>query len=327
MKRREFITLLGGGAATAWPLAARAQQSTMPVIGFLSSGSPDLLANRVHAFRQGLSETGFVEGRNVAIEYRWANGYERLPVMAAELVHRRVTVIAATGGIPSVRAAMAATTTIPVIFTVGADPVVLGVVASLNRPGGKVTGVTNFNLELEQKRLELLHEVMPGATKIVLLVNPNTPLAEPLSRDLVTAARPLGLEMHVLRAASERDIEDAFTTLMRLRADALVIGADAYFSIRSEQLAVLCIRHALPSIGSFRDFAEAGGLMSYGGNLLDQFHAVGVYAGRILKGEKPADLPVQQSTKVELIINLKAAKALGLTIPLPLLGRADEVIE
>jgi putative ABC transport system substrate-binding protein len=325
VRRRRFIALLGGAAA--WPLAAGAQQPAMPVVGFLSSGSPDASAERMRPFHQGLSESGYVEGRNVAIEYRWADGYDRLPAMAADLVHRQVAAIVAIGGIPAARAAKAATTTIPIVFAVGADPVAIGLVPSLNRPGGNLTGVTNFNLELGQKRLELLHEVVPGATVIALLVNPNTPLAEPLSADLQAAARSFGLQVHVLQARTEHDIEDAFTTLVQLRADALVIGADAYFASRRKQLAALAVRHALPTVGSFRDFAEAGGLMSYGGSLSDQFRSIGVYAGRILAGQKPADLPVQQSTKVELIINLKAAKALGLNVPVTLLGRADEVIE
>jgi putative ABC transport system substrate-binding protein len=279
------------------------------------------------AFREGLGETGYAEGRNVAIEYRWADGYERLPAMAADLVQRQVAVIVSAGGMPSARAAKAATAVIPVIFAVGADPVAMGLVTSLNRPGGNLTGVTNINLELASKRLELLHEVLPGATSVALLVNPSTPLAEPISKDFHAAARSFGLDVHILQATSEHDIDDAFTNLVKMQVDALVIGADAYFSNRGEQLAALSLRYMLPTIGSFRDFAAAGGLMSYGGSLADQYYWIGVYTGRVLKGEKPADLPVQQSTKVELTINLKAAKTFGLTIPITLLGRADEVIE
>jgi len=328
MRRREFIALVGGAASAAGcPLATQAQQSAMPVVGFLSSRASDSAPEIMAAFRKGLNEIGFVEGRNLSIEYRWAGGYDRLPTMAADLVHRQVAVIVASGGVPSAVAAKAATTVIPVIFAVGADPVVMGLVESLKEPGGNLTGVTNFNLELGSKRLELLREVLPSATRVALLVNPRTPLTAPLAKDAQAAGRSLGLDVHVLQAASERDFEDAFKNLKEMRADALLIGADAYFSNHSEQLAALSIRNALPTIGSFREFAIAGGLMSYGGSLADQFYWVGVYTGRILKGAKPADLPVQQSTKVELIINQKTAKAFGLTLPLALLGRADEVIE
>jgi putative tryptophan/tyrosine transport system substrate-binding protein len=331
MRRRDVIRLLGGvsfgGAAATLPLAARAQQPTMPRVGVLSSRASDDVPELMAAFREGLKETGYVEGRNVAFEFRWAGGYDRLPEMAADLVRRQVAVIVAVGGVPSARAAKAATATIPVVFGVGADPVALGIVASLKEPGGNLTGVTNFNLELGQKRLELVREVLPGAKAVALLVNPNTPLAEPLAKDSQAAARTFGLDVHVLQAASERDIDDVFANLIQMRVDALVIGADAYFSSRSAQFAALAIRYALPTVGSFRDFAVAGGLMSYGGSLADQFHWVGVYTGRILAGAKPADLPVQQSTKVELIVNQKAAKTLDLTLPLALLGRADEVIE
>jgi putative ABC transport system substrate-binding protein len=325
MNRRAFIAVLGGAAV--WPLAARGQQPAVPTIGFLS---PRLLvedADAVAAFHRGLKEAGYVEGQNVAIEYRWADDQnDRLPAMAADLVRRQVSVIVASG--PSAQAAKAATTTIPIVFYIGADPITLGLVASLNRPGGNLTGVTNVNVELNSKRLELLHELVPRATTIAALINPNnaTP-AETQSRDLQTAARTLGLQLHVLRASTERDFDAVFATLVQLRAGGLAIGGDGFFVSRSEQLAALALRHGVPAIFQFRQFVAAGGLMSYGGSGEDQFRQVGVYTGRILKGEKPSDLPVQQNSKVELIINLKTAKALGLTVPLALLTRADEVIE
>ncbi len=324
--RREFITLLCGAAAT-WPIAARAQQSAMPVIGFLSSQSPEY-ADRARAFYQGLSETGYVEGRNVAIEYRWAEDhYERLPALAAELVRRPVTVLFTTGGSPPALAAKAATTSIPIVFTANFDPVELGLVASLNRPGGNVTGVTQLGTEVAPKRLELLHELVPTATIIAVLVNPTNPNFESALRPLQATARTLGVQLQVLQAGTERDLETAFETLVQLRAGGLVIGTDAFFNSHDEQLAALALRHAVPTIYQYREFAAAGGLMSYGGSLTDAFRIVGTYTGRILKGEKPADLPVQQATRVELIINMKTAKALGITVPITLLGRADEVIE
>jgi putative ABC transport system substrate-binding protein len=325
MRRREFITLLGGAAA--WPLAAHGQQPSLPVIGFLHPASPETAASDVAAFRRGLGETGYVEGRNVAIEYRWAEGRnDRLPGLAADLVGRRAAVIAAISTPPAL-AAKAATSTIPIIFTTAADPVEARLVTSLNRPGGNLTGVTTLNLELGPKRLELLREMIPAATIIALLVNPTNLIAETQSRDLRAAARSLGLRFHVLHASTEREFDTVFATLVQLRADALIIGTDVLFINRTEQLAALTVRCRVPTISQYREFAAAGGLMSYGGNLTDLYRTVAVYTGRILKGEKTADLPVQQFVKVELVINLKTAKALGLTVPLPLLGRADEVIE
>jgi putative tryptophan/tyrosine transport system substrate-binding protein len=328
MRRRQFITLLGG-AAVVWPRSARAQQQpAMPVIGFLNGGSTDGYAPMVAAFRQGLKETSYIEGQNVAIEFRWAGGqYDRVPAMVAELVRRQVAVIVAnTPGAPEVKAA---TTTIPIVFLTGNDPVQIGLVARLNRPGGNVTGVTTLNVEVAPKRLELLHELIPTATVVALLVNPTSPtsLAETTTRDTQGAARTLGLELHVLHASTQRDFDTAFAILAQRRAGALVIGPDPFFNSEIEQLAALALRHAVPTIYESRKFAAAGGLMSYGGSLTDLYRQAGIYTGRILKGAKPADLPVQQSTKVELFLNLKTAKAFGLTSPLSLLGRADEVIE
>jgi putative tryptophan/tyrosine transport system substrate-binding protein len=325
--RRKFITLLSGTAAAAWPLAARAQQPARPVIGFLNGGSPNSFAHLVRAFHRGLAAMGYVEGQNVAIEYRWADGqYDRLAALAGDLVHREVSVIAATST-PANVIAKAATSTIPIVFTTSSDPVQLGLVASLSRPGGNVTGVTQLNVEVAPKRLELAHELLPTATLVALLVNPNNPSAETVTRNSQAAALTLGLQLHVLRASTESEIDDAFAASVQLRASVLVIATDAFFNSRSQRLAALMIRHSMPAIYQYEAFTAAGGLMSYGGSIIDSYHLAGGYSGRILKGEKPADLPVQQSTKVELIINLKAAKALGLTVPLSLLGRADEVIE
>ena len=325
MRRRDFIV---GGAAATWPLAAQAQQPALPVVGFLNGGSAWEFAPNAAAFRQGLIETGYIEGHNVFIDYRWAEGhYERLPTMAADLVRRQVTVIAA-GAIPAALAAKAATTTIPIVFSVGGNPIELGLVTSLNRPGANLTGQSNLSVELGPKRLELLHLLVPTATTIAVLVNPTNPLTEHLLRDLQEAARTLGVQLHALPVSTERDIDSAFTTLVQLRAGALVIGSDAFFTSRGEQLAAIAFRHAVPTISQWREFAAAGGFMSYGGGSnADAYRLVGVYTGRILKGEKPADLPVQQTAKVELIINLKTAKALGIEVPPTLLARADEVIE
>ena len=326
MKRRELITLLGGAAA-AWPLAARAQPA-MPVVGFVGSTSPGSLRDAVAAFHRGLRETGYVEGQNVAIEYRWAEGqYDRLPGLAADLVHRQVAVIAAIDGLPSIQAAKAATTTIPIVFFTGGDPVQLGLVASMRRPDGNLTGVTALNVEIGAKRLELLHELVPTASVIVLLVNPTNALTEANTRSVQAAAHALGLRLHVLTASTERDFDAVFARLIQLRAGGLVIAPDAFLISRSEQLATLVLRHAVPAIFQYREFAAAGGLISYGGSRTDAYRQVGVYTGRVLKGAKPSELPVQQVTKVELFLNLQTAKALGITVPLPLSGRADEVIE
>jgi putative ABC transport system substrate-binding protein len=325
MKRREFITLLGGAAA--WPLAARAQQPAMPVVGYLGVRSLDADAPFVTAFRQGLNEAGYIDGQNVLIEYRSAqNAYGRLPALAADLVHRQVAVIAATST-PAALAAKAATTTIPIVFETGGDPVRLSLVTSLSRPGGNVTGVSQLVAEVEPKMLELLHELLPTASVMALLVNPTDgALAETTTTALQAAARTLGLELHVLNASTERDFDGVFEKLIQLRVG-LVIGGDVFFTSRSEQLAKLAVRNAVPVIYKGREFAAAGGLLSYGSDIADSYRLAGNYTGRILKGEKPADLPVQQATKVELYINQKTAKALGLTVPQALLSRADDVIE
>jgi putative ABC transport system substrate-binding protein len=327
MRRREFITLLGGAAA--WPLAAHAQQAKAPTVGVLGSESADLFADRLGAFHKGLGDAGYVEGRNVVIEYRWAETrYDRLPQMASDLVSRQVDVIAAMGGVPAALAAKAATATIPIVFAIGGDPVAISLVSSLSRPGGNLTGVTNLNMEVVPKRLELLHELVPTASTIGVFVNPNNPtVAEPNARELQAAARVLGLQVRLLHAGAEPDLGMLFTTLAPLRVGALVITNDPFLNSHAQQLAALATRYAIPAIHSFRSFPAAGGLASYGASVIDEYRIAGSYAGRILKGEKPPDLPVQQSTKVELVINLKTAKALGLTVPPSLLATADEVIE
>ena len=327
MNRREVITLLGG-AAVVWPLAARTQQPAMPVVGLLGATTAHGYAAQFAAFRQGLSEAGFVEGRNVAIEYRWAEDqYDRLPALAADLVRRQVAVIATLGGNAASLAAKAVTTTIPVVFHGSVDPVEAGLVASLNRPGGNVTGVVTLNMDTGQKRLELIHELWPAATTVGLLLNLTNTVAEIQSKELQAAARTLGLQLRIANASTERDFDAAFATLSQRQIGGLVIGTDGFLVSQSEQLAALTVRYSLPTIFQYRAFVTAGGLMSYGGSVTDSYRLSGVYTGRILRGEKPADLPVQQATKVELIINLKTAKTLGITFPITLLGRADEVIE
>jgi putative tryptophan/tyrosine transport system substrate-binding protein len=327
IRRREFIVALG--AATAWPLAARAQQSATPVIGILSTASPEAYATRLRAFREALGAAGYVEGQNVNIDYRWAEADSgRLPELAAQLIDRQVAILVAAGGTASALAAKAATTSIPIVFGIGTDPVSLGLVPSLNRPGGNVTGVTSLNVEVAPKRLELMHELLPSVTIMALLVNPAVPaLAEAATRLSQTAARAAGLQLHVLNANSERDFDTVFETLIQLHVGALAIAPDNLFTAHYEQIAALTIRHALPAVYEFREFVAAGGLMSYGSSDTEYYRLIGTYTGRILKGDKPADLPVQQSAKLELMINLKTAKALGITVPLTVLGRADEVIE
>jgi ABC-type uncharacterized transport system substrate-binding protein len=326
MKRRGFIALLGGTAA--WPLAARAQQPALPVIGFLHNTSPDVVADRVRGFRQGLKATGYVEGENVAIVYRWAEGqFARLPALAAELVHRQVAVMAVTGAAAAL-AAKAATTTIPIVFSVPEDPVRLGLVASLARPGGNLTGINFFDGELAAKRLELLRELVPGAARLAVLVNPaNAVNAETTLTVVVPAARAVGLQIQVLNASTSREVDAAFASFVRERVDALFVGPDGFFNSRRVQLATLATRHVVPMTAGNREITEAGGLMSYGSNLADAYRQVGVYTGRILKGAKPADLPVVQASKFELVINHQTARILGLEVPPMLLARTDEVIE
>jgi putative ABC transport system substrate-binding protein len=326
MQRRAFFTLLGGAAA-AWPMTARAQQPAMPVIGYLGAGSPEAFALLVAAFRKGLSETGFVEGRNVAIEYRWANNdYARLPELAADLVRRRVAVIVTPLSTPASLAAKAATATIPIVFTT-ADPVQSGLVASLNRPGGNVTGIHGMQVELMAKRLGLLHELLPGAARFAVLINPNNTASGSIVSDLEAAAATIGRQIEVLTASTNREIDTAFASLAQKRADALLVSPDALFVTRRVQLATAAMRYVVPVIYPFREDAEAGGLMSYGPSFTDIFRQVGIYTARILKGEKPADLPVMQPTKFEFVINLQTARLLGITVPPTLLATADEVIE
>ena len=325
MHRRDFITLIGGAAA--WPLAAQAQQSTLPVIAFLSPGSPEADVSRLKSLRQGLKETGYVESQNVAIEYRWArNKYDQLPAFAADLVARQVAALV-TVGTPAALAAKAATNTIPIVFVVGGDPAQLGLVSSLSRPGGNATGVDVLNLEVIGKRLELLHELVPAAPIIAFLANPKSALAEVEAKTLRAAGRALGVELRVLNAASENEIDAAFAILAKDQSTPLLVSADVMFTDQRVQLIVLAARHAVPTIYCYREFVAAGGLISYGPDLADAYRQIGVYTGRILKGAKPSELPAQQAVKVELAINLKTARALGITFPLPLLGRADEVID
>jgi putative tryptophan/tyrosine transport system substrate-binding protein len=326
MRRREFITLLGGAAA-AWPLAARAQQRATPVIGFLYGGSPEPSAHLVAAFRKGLSETGYVEGQNVAIEFRWArNEIDRLPELAADLVQRRVVVIVAPGSTPAALAAKAATTTIPIVFSAGIDPVQAGLVTSFNQPGGNVTGISSMNMELVSKRLGLLHELAPNAQRLAALLV-DSPAYQPLLHDVQAGAASIGRPIEIFLASTSGEIDAAFAGMVQKRIEALVLTPGALFNNNRVQLATLTARHALPAIFSSREFAEAGGLMSYGPSITDEFRQTGIYCGRVLKGEKPADLPIMRATKFEFIINLQTARALGLEVPPTLLARADEVIE
>jgi putative ABC transport system substrate-binding protein len=327
VRRREFITLLGG-AAGAWPTATRAQQTqrAMPVVGFLNSESSALYGHRAESFRKGLVEAGFVEGRNVMVEYRWADSqYERIPALVADLIKRQVSVLTVNG--PSVYAAKAATKTIPIVFFTGTDPVAAGLVASLNKPGGNLTGATVLNIELTGKRLEILREVIPMAASFALLVNPKNANAKSLRDQMLSAARAFQVQVHVLEASNEVELDVVFTSLKPMQVGGLVIGADGFFSSHSKHLAALAGRYAIPAIFEYREFIEAGGMISYGGNLSEAYKQIGMYTGRVLKGERPADLPIVQSAKVELLVNLKTAKALGLTVPPTLLARADEVIE
>jgi putative tryptophan/tyrosine transport system substrate-binding protein len=326
MRRRDFLKGITGAAA-AWPLAVRAQQPAMPLIGLLGSATASDWASNVNAFRQGLRDAGYVEGSNVAIEARWAdNQYDRLPAMAAELIERQIAVIVAFST-PAARAAKAATTTIPIVFTTNRDPVEIGLVTSLNRPGGNMTGATNLGVEIEPKLVELMHDAVPSAKIIAVLVNPTNFNPETISRSLQPAARMFGLQLHVLNASSESDLDTVFATLHQINADGLVVVEDTFFFTQRRELAALTIRHAIPAIFQSREFTVAGGLMSYAGSVPDSYRQAGVYTGRILKGEKPADLPVVQGTRFELVINLKTAKVLGLNVPLGLLNAADEVIE
>ncbi len=327
MRRREFIGLFGSAAA-AWPFSARAQSSSVATIGFLNAGAAAAFADRVAGFRQGLSEAGYLEGKNVAIEYRWAEGkYDRLPGLVDDLISRRVSVIVATGNTPAAVAAKAATASIPILFVIADDPVKVGLVASLNRPGGNATGVSMINKELAAKRLQLLHDLVPTADAAGLIVNPNNATAESDAGDLQKAAAALGLTFHVLRIGTDRDFDSAFATLVKQKVGALVVPADPYFNTMRAEIIRLAAHHALPTIYFDRSFVSAGGLISYGGSLPDAYRQVGLYTGRILKGEKPSDLPVMQPTRFELVINLKTAKALGLSVPQSFLVAADEVIE
>ena len=326
MRRRHFIA--AGSAAAACVVPARAQQPDMPVIGYLGSETPERYASRLSAFRKGLAETGYVEGRNVAIEFRWAEGqYRKLPALAGDLAGRKVAVIIAPGGAEVALAAKSATTTIPVVFEMGGDPIALGVVGSLSRPGGNLTGVSSLSVEVSRKRLEFMHELLPAARAFAVAVNPTSPTSQSQLRNLHAAAESLGLQLHVLNGSTEQEFEPVFTAVRQLRAGGLVFTSDPYFAYRSQQLAALAILHAVPAVTQSRDFPVAGGLMSYGGDFAQSHHQAGIYAGRILKGEKPSDLPVQQVTRVELFINLKAAGTLGLTVPPSLLSSADTVIE
>jgi putative ABC transport system substrate-binding protein len=327
MKRRKFITLIGGGAI-ALPLAALAQHSAMPVIGFLHSGAPEQNVKRMAAWRKGLNEAGFVEGHNVAIEYRWAGGRnDRLPELAADLIHRQVAVISTAGSTPAALAAKAATTTIPVVFGAGADPVELGLVPNLNHPGGNVTGVTSLNAEVAAKRLGLFRELVPQAQRYFALVNPTSALAELFIKDLQAGGATVGIQAEILRASTDREIEAAFASLPQQPGNVMVFGPDAFFFIRRAQIVALMARHAIPSVHDARDYVESGALMSYGADFLNVMQLAGGYTARVLKGEKPADLPVMLSSKFELVLNLKTAKALGLSVPDKLLALADEVIE
>lgn len=328
VRRREILRLVGG-TAPAWPLVAQAQHATIPVIGLLGSESPELWASRMQAFHLGLGEAGYVDGLNVAIEYRWADGRnDLLPVLAADLVRRRVTVIATPGSTPATLAAKAATSTTPIVFWIGGDPIELGLVGSMNRPEGNLTGVTTLNHGLVAKRMELLQEVAAGRRSIAVLINPTSPTLSTITiEEAQAAARNLGLELLILEASTERDLDRAFATLVHVRAGGLVLGTDAFFSSRLELIAALSVRHAMPTVYQFREFVMAGGLIGYGGSLAEAFRGTGVYTGRILSGEKPADLPVQQVTKLELYINLQTAKALKVQLPLHLIGRADEVVD